>query len=366
MRSACVAVIVTLAGCSLPEPRWVGAHVELAADPGLVPCGDVVGHMDAYIEQVAAELQVAAPTGDDRIGFYWLGWEGFAERTICINDSACSLQGDVFAVGVPVDHELVHALVRERGLPTPLLLEGLAVAYEVALPSDPRDAQPIKDVLAEVSTMEAFGARENAWLPARYYPLAGAFVAFLIERHGVEKVMRLYAASRLLDGIGRISRLFERELGEPLVVAAAAFEASVGDCPLRAFRLKRFECAAPELAWDGVHLRAFETIGCEQGAVGPFGGADAVVFRTVDVPEDGVFEVAVVGDAEAGAAGRWNRAIVARCGGCEGYSEVTVAEQDGAVRTRMTAGRHSVVLLGPVERTTGVGLRIDRVADEFP
>jgi len=362
--------VVVISGCGLPEPRWVGEHVQLAADQGLEPCGDAVGHMDAYVERIAAELRVPMPSGEDRITYYWLHSEGFAERTICINDSACSLQGDVYSVAMPVDHELVHALVRGSGTPSPFFLEGLAVAYEVALPADPRDSIPIGVYLQGMSIEEAIASRQNAWLPPEYYPLAGAFTAFLIERHGIDRVMRVYDELRLLDGAGRISRVFNRVFGESLAAATAAFEAAVaatGDCPLRGFRLKRFECAAPELAWDGEQLRVYETLACDvEGAVGPFAGEDIAMFRTLVVPEDGVFEVTLIGDSSAGSGGRWNRAVLARCGGCEGYAELTISAEDEARRVALPAGRYAVQLLGPVRTATGVGLRLDRVADNYP
>ncbi len=362
--------VVVMIGCGLPEPRWVGEHVQLAADQGLVPCGDVVGHMDAYVERIAAELRVPMPTGDQRITYWWLHREGFAERTICINDSACSLQGEVYSTAMPVDHELVHALVRGYGTPSPFFLEGLAVAYEVALPADPRESIPIGVYLQGTSIEEAIASRRNAWLPPEHYPLAGAFTAFLIERHGIDKVMRVYDDLRLLDGVGRISRVFESVFGESLAAATAAFEAEVmatEDCPLRGFRLKRFECAAPELAWDGEQLRVYETLACDaEGAVGPFAGEDLAMFRTLEVPEDGVFEVSLIGDSRAGSAGRWNRAVLARCGGCEGYAELTISAEDGARRAALPAGRYAVQLLGPVRTATGVGLRVDRVADKYP
>jgi hypothetical protein len=360
-------LMMVLVGCSLPEARWVGEHVEIAADQGLVPCGDPAGHMDAYIELVAAELRVPAPTGDDRIAYYWLHREGFAERTICINDSACSLQGDVYAIAMPLDHELVHALVRGYGLPSPFFLEGLAVAYELALPGDPRETIEIGQLLASTSIMEAIDEREDAWLPARHYPLAGAFTAFLIERHGIDAVLRVYAESRLLDGVGRVARVFEEELGESLAAAAAAFEEGVGNCSLRAYRLKRFECAAPELAWDGEQLRVYETIACDrEDVVGPFAGDDIAVFRTLEVQADGVFALSLLGDAVAGADGRWNRAILARCGGCDGYAEQTLTAADGTVEAALPAGRYSLQLLGPADSATGLGLRVDRIADRYP
>lgn len=354
-------------GCTLPEPRWIGEHVQLAADQGLEPCGDVVGHMDAYIKKIAAELNVPAPVGDDRIIYYWLHETDFAQRTICINEDACSLRGDVYAVALPLDHELVHALVRGHGTPPPFFLEGLAVAYEVALPADPRETYPIDALLAGTSVIEAIEARESGWLPPSRYPLAGAFMAFLIKRHGVPAVMRLYDRLRLLDGLGRISRVFEAEFGETLVAASGVFEEEVAGCTLRGARLKTFECAAPEIGWDQRSLAMWQAIGCEEdGAIGPFAGEDVLVLRTLEVEKDGVFEVSLVGDSVDGSEGRWNRAILARCGGCEGYVELTISEADGVVRAALKAGTYAVQLLGPARVTTGMGLRVERVADKFP
>lgn len=365
-------MLMVLVGCGLPDPQWVGEHVELAADQGLKPCGDAVGHMDAYVDLVAAALGVPAPTGDDRISFYWLHAEGFAERTVCVHEGACSVRGNVYSSGMPLDHELVHTLARGFGTSSPFFLEGLAVAFEVAQPADPRDAVPISWYLtSETPIAAAIESREGGWLPPEQYPLAGAFTAFLIERHGIAAVLRVYSDLGLTSSVGRISRVFNNEFGESLAAAEAAFMAEVvatnGRCPLRAYRLKVFECAAPEILWDGQSLRMFETLSCDtDGAVGPFGGGDLAAYRTLEVPAGGMYEVSLIGDAGAGSEGRWNRAVLVRCGGCEGYAELTISAEDAVKRVEVPAGRYSVQLLGPVHVASGVGLRVERAADERP
>ena len=59
----CNLLACNLLGCNLPEVQQAGAHVQIAADPGLSLCGDGLGHMDRFVELLAGELGREAPTG---------------------------------------------------------------------------------------------------------------------------------------------------------------------------------------------------------------------------------------------------------------------------------------------------------------
>jgi hypothetical protein len=350
-----------LAACGLPEPTLLGEHVRIAADPGLVPCGDAVGHMDGFVAMLAEEWGIQAPSGDDRIDVFWLNPIDFTSRTICVNDRPCSVWGSVYSTSLPLDHELVHAVAREFGTPPPFFIEGLAVAYELPSPSGLGDYGGLS---SSTTVLEAVTIREGAYLPSYLYPLAGAFTAFVIDRHGISKFLAVYKKLRFLDGRGRISRVFADVFGESLEDAVAAFEQvnPEGACSARAFRLKRFECGAPELVWDGVHLAEYRTLDCDQEDVlGPFASDELLFLRSLEIPEDGVYEVALFGDADAGSGGRWNRLEMARCGGCEDYVELAVFP-DRSIRKRLPAGRYSLRFVGPAGEASGIGLRIDRLA----
>lgn len=355
MRSA-LPLLAALA-CSLPEPTLEGAHVRIAADPGLAACGDLLGHMDAFVADLAAEWDRPPPTGDDRIDFHWLRPHDFADRTICVQPtSGCAWRGDVYASYAPVDHELVHALADADGLPPPFFIEGLAVAYELPTP------EGLEDLAAdERADLEAALFDRVLDLPARRYAVAGAFIAFLVERHGAPAVLRLYRALGLLDDRGRIARVYARELGEPLDRAIAEFSELRRDCPLRGFRLRRFECDAPVLAWDGDVLTFHRTLACgEPDVLGPSVLGTAAAYHTLEIPAPGDYAVRFVADADPGAADPPNRLLLARCGGCPGYVERRLAPGDD-LDLDLPAGRYSVRFTGPVDAATGVGLRLARL-----
>lgn len=352
-------LLLALMACTLPEPTLFGEHVQIAVDPELTPCGDLVGHMDAYVAWLAGVWGVPPPSGDEVINYYWLDHAGFAARTICVADAGgCSIDGDVYATMAPLDHELVHALALRFGLPPSFFIEGLAVAYQAPPYTTHIDPATAADVLA------AFETHEFGFLPAELYPLAGAFVAFVIERHGIAKFLAVYSQLRFLDGRGRVSRVFSAVFGESFEEAAAAFEReNVRHCGAAGFDIARFECEAPVLAWDGEVLGEFVTLSCDvDGVIGPFDGDTLLLVRTLDVPADGYYELGIVGDAIAGGRGTSNIVELIHCGRCEDFTAVTVAGA-GPVVHRLSAGRYTVHLYGPAHEASGIGLHVVRVAD---
>lgn len=351
-------VLLVMIGCGLPEPSLEGEHVRVAMDPGLRLCGDGVGHMDAFTALTAAELGVSVPSGDDRLNYFYLHEADFASRTICLGPvGGCTWHDDIYAIVAPGDHEIVHSLAWAYGMPPAFFIEGLAVAYELPIPGESSDTA----LLPLTSVLEVADGTGDIWLPSELYPLAGAFVGFLIERHGIAAVLRVYDRLRLADGRRRISRVFDDELGETLEEAAAAFDEVREGCTQRALRRKLFECAAPEIAWDGASWAEFRTLDCDQeDVVGPF-FEEVALYHTLEVPEEAVYEVTMIGDAGFGSAGSWNRATLMRCSSCEGYTEVDLIGAGGTERVMLPAGRYSLRRSGPSEEASGIGVRIERV-----
>lgn len=352
-------VLAVAVGCNLPEVQQVGAHVQIAADPGLAMCGDGLGHMDRFVELLAEELGRAAPTGHERITFYYLREGDFAGRTICTRElGGCAVGGDVFMTMMPADHELVHALTWEDGVSAVFLLEGLAFAYE-GLEVDFEYADQELYLTDRIS--DAIEAREGGWLPGDHYPLAGAFVAFLIERYGGAAFMRVYQRLQFEDGAGLVSRALAAELGASLAELAEEFDATRRMCSPRAFKRKLIECEAPALEWDGEVLTHHRTLGCEQAdVVGPFASGTLLVHHTLEVPADATYAVTAVGDATGVDGGVSNIVELVRCGGCEGFASARVVAGTAAT-VELTAGTYALRLRGPAGAATGIGVRIDRV-----
>ena len=355
-----LAGLLALVACGLPEIDLEGAHVRLAIDPGLTPCGDPTGHMDHFIRLTAAELRVTPPTGDRRISYYWLDRDHFEELSRCgAREVAGCAWGDdlIFARSFPIDHELVHSLAQTYGAVPPMFGEGLAGVYEVPAPGPDDEPWMTGATVAEV--IEEF---QGEYLPAEHYPLAAAFVGFLIERNGVDALLRAMAHMRYTDGPRRISNLLEAELGAPLEQLSREFQITQYRCPGRALHRKLFECSAPEIAWDGELWVGHRTLGCDQDdVIGPFYSETLASYSTIEVPVDGTYALTVIGDAEVGAGETRHAVTLLRCGGCTGHVQATIAAGSRTQTLTLTAGLYSLRFTGPVEAATSVGLRLERV-----
>lgn len=352
--------VLALVACGLPEVDLEGAHVRLAIESELTPCGDATGHMDRFVTVVAAELGVTPPTGDDRFTYHWLRPGDFAARNLCKPGAAgCARPGgDIYAETFPMDHELVHAVAGPYGLIPPFFAEGLAEVYELPAAGSTEDEPPLPDI----AIADAIEAREDRHYPYEYYPLAGAFVAFLIERDGVPALRRALARMRWTDRPGRISDILAAELGASLAQLEAEFDATRRHCTSGGFRRKLFECSAPEIAWDGALWAEHRTLDCDQDdVIGPFASDHAAHYRTLEILADARYTVSVIGDALPGSGERASEVTLLRCGGCAEQLQVALTAGEPPVTLDLPAGRYSLRFAGPVAAAAGVGLRVARV-----
>jgi len=356
MRSALLLTVLALTAChELPEPDQSGAHLLVAADPGLELCGGSLAHMDLFIERLAAEFSLAAPTGDDRVILYWLESERFDERTPCGRaTTACARDDLSFSPFAPLNHELVHNLAVRVNQPLPVFTEGIAVAYE-GLENDLFSFDDTSRDLHHLLTIQNY----SELLRSGGYPTAGAFTTYLVQAHGIEAYLNMFAAVGSRESVAGVDTIFRDEFGVSLDDSIAAYAASdVADCEPFERDAKLAECAAPELEWDRDRLALHRSIACDQDdAVGPYQGDSVVVFHTVTIPADGVYAIAVVGDDPRNLVSLQPCTICGRKGVVVGGSPRTVA---------LAAGRHSLRLHGPASTRTSVGLRIERVGSLAP
>jgi hypothetical protein len=83
-------------------------------------------------------------------------------------------------------HELVHAVTGREGLPPVFFAEGLAVALTSRGLWNGRDMDAVAAAeMAKRGTLEPFLAAFTDQDPDVAYAVAGSFVAFLLERHGI-------------------------------------------------------------------------------------------------------------------------------------------------------------------------------------
>lgn len=332
-------------GCGLPEVVAEGVHVEVAADPGYALCGGTISHMDAFIVAVAAEFGVTAPTGEDRLEFFWVE-EDYEARSPCPWESGGCTRGDrIFSRSAPHDHELVHALADFGWVPS-FFNEGLAVAYGGIGYADEFD-------LGARSVYDTIEARDGLGVD---YPMAGAFTWFLVERHGIAAILKV--ADDLPHGVrtSRVDRSFREILGVSLADSVDDFEEAVAVCPDRQWRAMLLECSAPRMDWDGEWFAEHRSLACAQeDVVGPYGGDTAIIFKTIEVEEGGRFDVGVI--AEGGSA----QVAISLCGGCVPTTWVRAGEGD--TRVVLPSGRYVVRVVGPALADISVGWSLRRVRE---
>lgn len=129
-------------------------------------------------------------------------------------------------------HELIHAVAGRLGRCPVFFAEGLAVALSSEGRWGGRDVDAIaRDALAAGVRVEGFLTSFTEQDPELGYPLAGSFVAFLLDRYGIDPFLLF------LEGCGPSSRgwetAFRRAYGHAAARELIAWQASLrrGDAP---------------------------------------------------------------------------------------------------------------------------------------
>ncbi|MCY0985681.1 hypothetical protein OV203_00965 [Nannocystis sp. ILAH1] len=355
-----LSLLALLAACDrLPEPSLEGQHVRIAASPGLGPCAGNLAHMDLFVARMAAETGVPAPTGDDRFTYYWLTAEDFVDLSPCPREvSACTVFDTIYSREAVLDHELVHLFGFDT---SSFFAEGFAVAYE-GLGGGVYDMRPTmitsRDIWSSLLAVLWFGLS---------YDDAGAFVAYLLDRHGPAKFQAALPHFPLLASRSGIDRVFRNYFGVSLADSVAEFIAERERCPHLAYDRKLMECDAPRIAWDGRHHAEYRRIAADEpDALGPFGRDSLLILRSIDVPEDGTYELEIVTDPRVGESdlSGFHTLSVVGCGRCD--DEPAVHETTDMARVELRAGRHALRLHGLTTVDTRVAWSITRVDDPTP
>lgn len=356
----CLIVVSCAPGTDLPGVTAEGLHVRIAADPGLSLCGGSLSHMDEFVARAAANFGLPPPTGEDRLMFYWLRNEDFYERSHCMATAlGCEEDGIILAKEAPLDHELVHAIAHRLGHPPSFFTEGLAAAYGGL------------GAIRKAPMISTYGARESVFAQDYLsvdYGAAGAFNAFLVASHGIEAYLEAYALLPREPRATVIDDIFRDVFGASLAQLMDEFGATELPCSRAENDAKLVECAAPEIAWDGLALEEIRHLSCDQAdALGPYNGHDLVVLKTLVVPENGLYEISVTQDTtdttdtldikEPPSA-----VSLVPCGACGAGPSVTVCASDGAAVVTLAAGRHSLRFHGSSRLATNVWLRMVRIA----
>lgn len=102
--------------------------------------------------------------------------------------------GQVHSTSASQNHEIVHVVAHGLGDPGPFFQEGLAVALGDRGRWQGQPVDRVARKLAKASTLAALIAGFDAADPREGYAVAGSFMGFLIEAHGLPKVSHFFRA----------------------------------------------------------------------------------------------------------------------------------------------------------------------------
>ena len=331
-----------------------GEHVVVITDSPLDPCGGTMAHMDDFVKRLSDRLGMPPPTGADRIRFTWVPDSKKVTELCGLPEivAGCINNGQIYSSWLPMDHELVHAVATAVGHPPPFFTEGLAVSHAGygGLP-EPDHVFTYSDEetlsMAVLSSIELGNINDG-------YERAGRFAAYLVDRHGMDVYLELYAALPRDSDVEEINRKFEEVLGVSLLQSIAEFGPPWTDHHTN-FDPQLSECSAPEVPWDGEVLTMDTFVYCsDERVIGPFDGHRVEQRHSIEIPADGLYELRIVGNEEEASAvpslpGEYTPPFIGvsmvPCGaGLSGYMETQIS---GTARLRtLRAGRHSLRILG--------------------
>lgn len=351
------ALAFALFGCDdapLPDTEsQAGDLLTYAWDPALTPCGGNVRAMDGFIEDVSDALGVD-PRALDPITYTWLLRDDFyAQRPqldfpgtgVCYGSTA-------YGADPVVLHELVHAIDAPRGGTRRFFVEGLAVAFDPPIKGGERyarsDPRPFLTTTYDDELDDVY----------ELYQSGGAFVAYLLSRHGAGRFRELQDRLGPRASEARIRRIFGAVYGRELDDEVNDF---LGDaCPEEASETPRpHACEGEVIPWESpTTWRDGRSLACEsESAVGGHGEVSSTVEVAValDVPESGAYELRAFGDRSA-------TTVLAPCGRCP-WLAVDTRLKETPELVRLEAGRHALIYRGEARAVALVGVQIVRAPE---
>lgn len=237
-------------------------------------------------------------------------------------------------------HELVHSLLTTLQYPyQPFFGEGIAAAL------DPLDGDGIRSTyLVRSSTMDTYGdPRSWMTMPTEelHYATAGAFVSFLLARHGPAKFLEF--VSQL--GTSRDMKVIEQTFGSvydiELDVEAELFMIGA-PCTDTSWNPMLYDCTGPEVPWDGA-LHLSDTMDCASddviGGYSPERTWPSVRAVTFSVPGPARYSIHLAGDENVGVQ-------IGSCFDCPWQRDVTILRAGDLRSEDLKAGLYYVHIVG--------------------
>jgi hypothetical protein len=218
----------------LPPISWRGSYIEFGTDLNSAVCPQTLPLMDDYMGGVEVRSGTTYPIRyfhlRDELTDYGFGCPEGSYG--CVDRDAESLV--VGSKQLSLKHEIIHASslsgqhhVMEEGLATFLGTD--LYWWGTAEPADIRAA------------FESVEGHEGI-LPAEFYPVAGHFVSFLADEHGLPALVSLVEASESGMTLDELAELSMQHLGRDLRSEIDAYEATGPGCEVAQYSPTWFEC----------------------------------------------------------------------------------------------------------------------------
>lgn len=218
----------------LPPITWKGSYIEFGSDVDAEVCPATLPAENEYMQGV--DEYVRSNTIYP-IRYYHLRQELDQYGFSCAGLDGCIRfqDGVMFAFSKLLSHrhELIHA--SSIGGEHRLLEEGLATFLGTDL-NWYGIADPL-DIRAAVDSVDS-----GEGLPAEFYPVAGHFVSFLTDEHGLPAVVSLIEDTEPGMTLDELDELAVEHLGRDLRSAIDAYEAAGPGCEVAQYSPTWFQC----------------------------------------------------------------------------------------------------------------------------
>lgn len=318
--------------CSAELQETPGEFVNYLHEDSLQPCAGTANYIDNFAIWTATSLGIELTR---EIEYFWLSSEEYS-KTDCPDGSVgCQISGHIYSRNPDLLHEVVHAITAQAGMNTlPFFTEGIAVAFD---PWPGGSAGPRYKFTPPLGQPQG-DPRIYMTMPAAevYYDLAGAFVSFLILRHGAEKLVSFMRRPKGSVDYATISSLFYEHYGVSLDDEAEAFIANT-PCDESWTSSLPYDCTSTVVPWDDLAWSWGTTLSCTEpdivGGIGPELSLSHLSV-TLDIPNGGLYEV------RTSSSEKDTRITLGKCFGCPWYPSDLVLEGNEVQLVELSAGTH--------------------------
>lgn len=219
---AAVAAVAIPLACDpdLPPISWEGERVRFGTTADHLPCGSTLEDLDRTVAELEQELD--EPLHEKpKLTYYWL--PGRMDLSSCPDKQGCAGELLVYAEWPLLVHELVHAVLLQRGRSHHFMMEGFAEAFGrrgnwLGMPPDAA-RQTVVDDLSSGLTSEDVD-----------YQVAGMFTRFTIDAYGLLPLKQVYLRADRDTGLSGFEDLFSQELGVSLDDVLDRFTDEAPEC----------------------------------------------------------------------------------------------------------------------------------------